>query len=136
MNDQLENLNLDASLIDECRLSQYRLQRILAELQARDQFSRAVRVRLRAQKYRDQTIAMNWHGVSLYGEWPTILGRNFFNETSEDGIVVPGMALCVESYVGEIGGPDGVKLEEQVMITKSGIRLLSSYPFGRELLQG
>ena len=77
---------------------------------------------------------MNWHGVSLYGGWPTILGRGFFDETSEDGIVVPGMTLCVESYVGEIGGPDGVKLEEQILVTETGYRILSEYPFEQLLL--
>ena len=84
--------------------------------------------------YREQTISMNWHGVSLYGGWPTILGRGFFDETSEDGEVVPGMTLCVESYVGEVGGPDGVKLEEQVLVTDTGYRLLSDYPFDASLL--
>lgn len=86
------------------------------------------------KKYRAQTIAMNWHGVSLYGGWPTILGRGLFDETSEDGKIVPGMTLCVESYVGEVGGPDGVKLEEQVLVTETGCRLLSSFPFEECLL--
>ena len=27
------------------------------------------------------------------------------------------MVVSVESYIGEPGGPDGVKLEEQVLIT-------------------
>jgi len=86
------------------------------------------------EEYRAQTISMNWHGVSLYGGWPTILGRGFFDENSEDGEVVLGMTLCVESYVGEVGGPDGVKLEEQVVVTESGYRLLSDYPFEADLL--
>ena len=86
------------------------------------------------EKYRAQTISMNWHGVSLYGGWPTILGRSFFDETSEDGELVPAMTLCVEAYVGEVGGPDGVKLEEQFLVTDSGYRLLSDFPFEETLL--
>ena len=86
------------------------------------------------EKYRAQSIDMNWHGVSLYGGWPTILGRGCFNSDSEDGEVVPGMTLCVESYCGEVGGRDGVKLEEQVLITEDGIRLFSQYPFDSKLL--
>ncbi|MEM7562976.1 MAG: Xaa-Pro peptidase family protein, partial [Pseudomonadota bacterium] len=86
------------------------------------------------EKYRPQSISMNWHGVSLYGGWPTILGFGCFDESSEDGEVVAGMTLCVESYVGELGGPDGVKLEEQVLVTESGYRLLSHYPFETTLL--
>ena len=77
---------------------------------------------------------MNWHGVGLYGGWPTILGRGCFDDSSEDGEIVPGMTLCVEAYVGEVGGPDGVKLEEQVLITERGYRLLSRYPFEASLL--
>ena len=86
------------------------------------------------EPYRAQSIAMNWHGIGLYGGWPTILGKGHFDETSEDGEVIPGMTLCVEAYVGEVGGPDGVKLEEQVLITESGYRMLSHYPFEAMLL--
>ena len=44
------------------------------------------------------------------------------------------MVLCVESYMGEVGGDEGVKLEQQVLITESGTELLSDYPFEDELL--
>ena len=86
------------------------------------------------EKYRTQSIAMNWHGIGLYGGWPTILGHGCFDESGEDGELIPGMTLCVEAYVGEAGGPDGVKLEEQVLITESGYRMLSRYPFDAALL--
>ncbi|MDP7605017.1 MAG: hypothetical protein QF546_14385 [Alphaproteobacteria bacterium] len=39
-----------------------------------------------------------------------------------------GMTLCVESFIGTEGGREGVKLEEQVLITSEGPRCLSSYP--------
>ena len=86
------------------------------------------------QRYRPQTLAMNWHGVSLYGGWPTILGRGLFDQSSEDGELMPGMTLCVEAYVGEVGGVDGVKLEEQILVTETGSRLLSCFPFEQYLL--
>jgi Xaa-Pro aminopeptidase len=44
------------------------------------------------------------------------------------------MTVCVESYVGEVGGDEGVKLEQQVLITETGTLLLSTYPFEDELL--
>jgi len=44
------------------------------------------------------------------------------------------MTLCVEAYAGEVGGRYGVKLEEQVLVTESGVRVLSSYPFDNALL--
>ena len=44
------------------------------------------------------------------------------------------MVICVESYVGRVGGREGVKLEEQVLITADGHEVLSSYPFEDDLL--
>ena len=44
------------------------------------------------------------------------------------------MTLCVESYVGESGGVQGVKLEEQVLITEQGALVLSRFPFEEALL--
>ena len=38
------------------------------------------------------------------------------------------MTLCVESYVGPDDGGEGVKLEEQILVTEDGIELLSTYP--------
>ena len=40
------------------------------------------------------------------------------------------MTLCVESYIGE----EGVKLEQQVLVTETGIELLSDFPFEESLL--
>ena len=45
-----------------------------------------------------------------------------------DGVLEPGTVLCVESYVGELGGHEGVKLEEQVLVTESSPKVLSSFP--------
>jgi Xaa-Pro dipeptidase len=39
------------------------------------------------------------------------------------------MTVCVESYLGEPGGPDGVKLETQVWIGETGVERLDSFPF-------
>ena len=38
------------------------------------------------------------------------------------------MVLCVESYIGDLGGSEGVKLEEQVLVTASGAIPMSSSP--------
>jgi len=37
--------------------------------------------------------------------------------------------LSVESYVGRLGGTQGVKLEQMVQVTAGGVEALSSYPF-------
>ena len=36
--------------------------------------------------------------------------------------------VCVESYVGALDGPEGVKLEEPVLITESGPEVLTALP--------
>jgi Xaa-Pro aminopeptidase len=38
------------------------------------------------------------------------------------------MVLSVEFYAGAPGRRDGVKLEEQILITRNGCELLSMYP--------
>ena len=38
------------------------------------------------------------------------------------------MTVCVESYIGETGGPEGVKLEQPVLITETGHEILSRFP--------
>ena len=44
------------------------------------------------------------------------------------------MVICVESYIGEIGGVEGVKLEDMVLVTETGPITLSRYPFEEELM--
>jgi Xaa-Pro aminopeptidase len=44
------------------------------------------------------------------------------------------MVLCVECYAGRPGAPFGVKLEDQIVITRDGAELLSTYPFDAKLL--
>ena len=36
-------------------------------------------------------------------------------------------------YIGEEGGEEGVKLEQQILVTNTGIELLSEFPFEEEL---
>ena len=74
------------------------------------------------------------HGVGLCDEYPFIPYEEDFDAYGYDGVVEPGMVLCVESYMGELGGDEGVKLEQQVLITESGTELLSTFPFEDELL--
>ena len=44
------------------------------------------------------------------------------------------MTLCVESYIGTSGGHEGVKLEEQILITEDGHEKLTNYPLQLEFL--
>ena len=73
------------------------------------------------------------HGVGMCDEYPRInpahCGKNPY-----DGVLEPGMVLTVESYMGPKGERDGVKLEEQVLVTESGYEMLSTYPLEADLL--
>jgi Xaa-Pro aminopeptidase len=73
------------------------------------------------------------HGIGLCNEYPLVVNREYF-AGAYDGVLTEGMVLCVESYVGEPGGKDGVKLEEQVLITAQGAVKLSAFPFDDALL--
>ncbi len=74
------------------------------------------------------------HGVGLCDEYPAIKHADDFAAKGYDGIIQPGMTLCVESYIGTSGGREGVKLEEQVLITETGHEKLTNYPLQLELL--
>lgn len=74
-----------------------------------------------------------YHGVGMCDEYPKII-PNHCGPNPYDGVVEPGMVLTVESYMGAVGDREGVKLEEQVLITEDGYELLSSYPFEEALL--
>lgn len=74
------------------------------------------------------------HGCGMTGEYPYLYHRMDFDESGYDGIVEPGMTICVESYIGEQGGAEGVKLEQQLLITERGNELLSRFPFEAALL--
>jgi Xaa-Pro aminopeptidase len=44
------------------------------------------------------------------------------------------MVVSVESYIGEKGGREGVKLEEELLITDKGAEPISRFPYEEELL--
>ena len=75
------------------------------------------------------------HGVGMTGEYPYLYHRADFPDAGYDGVIEPNMTICVESYIGEEGGKEGVKLEEQLLITENGNELLSNYFFEEDLLR-
>ncbi|MDH3694741.1 MAG: Xaa-Pro peptidase family protein [Gammaproteobacteria bacterium] len=74
------------------------------------------------------------HGIGMSDEWPAILYPQDYPEAGYDGVLERGMTLCVESYVGEDGGCEGVKLEQQILITDNGYKLLTRFPFEDDFL--
>ena len=65
------------------------------------------------------------HGCGLGVEYPFVLYPEDAGDGMYDGRFEANMIVCVESYVGTLGGPDGVKLEQPVLITDAGPELLS-----------
>jgi len=43
-----------------------------------------------------------------------------------DGVVEPGMVFTAEAFVGAKWGGEGVKLEQQYLVTESGPELLTT----------
>lgn len=86
------------------------------------------------ERFLDRRYPSIIHGVGMHGETPLVAHHMDFDRFSKDGVLEPGMVVSVESYIGEVGAADGVKLEEEVLITDSGIAMLSRYPFDEALL--
>jgi Xaa-Pro dipeptidase len=86
------------------------------------------------EKYYANRYYLSAHGVGMTGEYPYLYHEGDFPASGYDGEIVPGMTICVESYIGLESGAEGVKLEEQVLVTETGTETLSRFPFEDELL--
>ena len=73
------------------------------------------------------------HGIGMCDEYPYI-NPEFRGPVYYDGKLEAGMVVCVESYMGESGERDGVKLEQQVLVTEDGHEVLTSFPLEDSLL--
>lgn len=85
-------------------------------------------------RYMADRYYLSSHGVGMTGEYPYLYHQIDFAHAGYDGVIEPGMTICVESYIGEAGGSEGVKLEQQVLVTETGTELMSIYPFDDDLL--
>jgi Xaa-Pro aminopeptidase len=85
-------------------------------------------------RYFDNRYYLSAHGVGMTGEYPYLYHHADYADAGYDGIIETGMTLCVESYIGEKDGAEGVKLEQQILITADGNRLMSKFPFETDLL--
>jgi Xaa-Pro aminopeptidase len=84
--------------------------------------------------YAPNRYAILVHGAGMCDEYPAVPYPHDFDKFGYDGMFEEGMVLCVESYIGALGGREGVKLEQQVLITSDGCEQLSSYPFEERFL--
>jgi Xaa-Pro aminopeptidase len=73
--------------------------------------------------------AMTLHGSGMVDEYPNVAHLVDWEANGWDGMFEENMVLSVESYIGEVGGKEGVKLEQQVVLTSTGAELMSKEPF-------
>jgi Xaa-Pro aminopeptidase len=85
------------------------------------------------ERFRRNRYYLSAHGCGMTGEYPYLYHRADFDEAGYDGTIEPGMTLCVESYIGPDDGTEGVKLEEQILVTERGVELLSRFPLDEAL---
>ncbi|HEY1890528.1 MAG TPA: Xaa-Pro peptidase family protein [Steroidobacteraceae bacterium] len=68
------------------------------------------------------------HGAGMADEYPSISYLADRAEWGYDGEFQENMVVCVESYIGAVGGSQGVKLEQQLLVTKDGTDVMSKSP--------
>lgn len=85
------------------------------------------------ERYLPQRYECMIHGIGLEEESPSVAHPGD-PQPNPDRVIREGMALVVELYCGEVGARDGVKLGDQVLVTKDGPRVLVPYPYERALL--
>ena len=78
------------------------------------------------EKYYPNRYSVMVHGIGLCDEWPAIRYPTDGGERS--GIFQKNMTITIESYIGEVGGKEGVKLEQQYLIGENGLELMSHHP--------
>ena len=112
---------------------QYNLQLIKPGIGFQELSEKSFRVPEKYEKLRYGVIA---HGIGLCDEYPAILPPSSYTGPilEYDGVLEAGMTLCIESYIGAVGELEGIKLEEQILVTESGYEIISSYPFEDKFL--
>jgi Xaa-Pro dipeptidase len=74
------------------------------------------------------------HGLGLCGEYPNVPLWREGQPYGLAGSLEAGMVVCVESYIGCDETSQGVKLENQYLITETGAECLSTFRFDEQLL--
>ncbi len=66
------------------------------------------------------------HGIGLCDEWPMI--RYPSDGGQREGYFEKNMTITIETYIGKVGGEEGVKLEQQYLVGQNGLELMSHHP--------
>ena len=85
------------------------------------------------EKYRAQRYEVLAHQAGLEDEGPSVAYPED-PQPNGDRVLKEHSVICLEAYMGEVGGRDGVKLEDQLVLTADGARVLIPYPYCEPLL--
>ncbi len=66
------------------------------------------------------------HGIGLCDEWPQIKYPTDGGE--QGGSFEKNMTITLESYIGKVGGKEGIKLEQQYLVGENNLELMSHHP--------
>jgi len=69
------------------------------------------------------------HGIGLCDEWPQI--KYPTDGGQREGYFEKNMTITLESYIGKVGGKEGVKLEQQYLVGENNLELMSHHPLER-----
>jgi len=79
------------------------------------------------RKFMPQRYEVMIHSIGLEEESPSVAYPDD-PQPNGDRVLQKNMTLVVELYCGEVGGRDGVKLGDQVLVTSQGVKVLVPYP--------
>ena len=66
------------------------------------------------------------HGIGLCDEWPQI--KYPTDGGQREGYFEKNMTITLETNIGKVGGKEGVKLEQQYLVCKNNLELMSHHP--------
>ena len=77
-------------------------------------------------EYYDNRYSCMIHGIGLCDEWPFI--KYPTDGGQREGYFEKNMAITVETYIGKVGGKEGVKLEQVYLVGDKNLELMSNHP--------
>ena len=78
------------------------------------------------EEYYGNRYSVMLHGIGLCDEWPAI--RYPTDGGERNGAFEKNMTITIESYIGKVGGKEGVKLEQQYLVGQNNLELMSHHP--------
>ena len=78
------------------------------------------------EEYYGNRYSVMVHGIGLCDEWPAI--RYPTDGGERNGAFEKNMTITIESYIGKVGGKEGVKLEQQYLVGQNNLELMSHHP--------